>query len=337
MTKPRVDANALRGLSLLRTADEPLLGAIAGSLVEERRGADEDLYKEGDAGEKFYIIVKGKVEIATTDAHGEKLRLALYGDGDFFGETALLNDWRHTTTAQTLTPSVFLTLDRARFRALLDSSPELRANFDALVRQREESPAKQNESGEAGIDIASYNVGEEPELQRTFVDYDEIPRQYQLQTIQTVIRLHTRITDLYNNVYDQLREQLRLTIQGIKEREEVRNSQRPRARPALSPPRLRCAFGPAPARRLPTTWTICWRTSGRSPRSSLLIRGRSPLSGANALGAAFRLRPCRCSARRSSPGAAFRSSRRTSCRSTLGRVPHVPIATPRFRPDRASC
>jgi hypothetical protein len=218
--KATIEFGALRGLALLRSADEPLLDAISGLLVEERRGAGEDLYKEGDAGEKFYIIVRGKVEIATTDAHGEKLRLALYGDGDFFGETALLNDWRHTTTAQTLISSVFLTLERGRFRALLDSSPELRGKFEELVRQREEFGPKQNESGEAGIDIASYHEGEEPELQRTFVDYDELPRQYQLQTIQTVIRLHTRVTDLYNNVYDQLREQLRLTIQGMKEREE---------------------------------------------------------------------------------------------------------------------
>lgn len=219
--KAVLDFNALRGLSLLRGSGEPLLTAISGSLVEERRGTGEDLYTEGDAGEKFYIIVKGKVEIATTDAHGEKLRLALYGDGDFFGETALLNEWRHTTTARTLTPSVFLTLERTRFRALLDSSPELRANFEELVRQREQGGVKQNQSGEAGIEIASYNVGEEPELQRTFVDYEEVPRQYQLQTIQTVIRLHTRVTDLYNNNYDQLREQLRLTIQGMKEREEA--------------------------------------------------------------------------------------------------------------------
>lgn len=113
----RLDPAALRALSLLRTANESLLQAIAGLLVEERRDANEDLYKEGDAGEKFYIIVKGKVEIATTDAHGEKLRLALYGDGDFFGETALLSDWRHTTTAQTLIPSVFLTLERTRLQA----------------------------------------------------------------------------------------------------------------------------------------------------------------------------------------------------------------------------
>jgi hypothetical protein len=241
--KAALDVNALRGLSLLRSADEPLLDAISGLLVEERRATGEDLYKEGDSGEKFYIIVKGKVEIATTDAHGEKLRLALYGDGDFFGETALLNDWRHTTTAQTLTPSVFLTLDRARFRGLLDSSPELRANFEAIVRLRDESPAKQNESGEAGIEIASYNVGEEPELQRTFVDYEEIPRQYQLQTIQTVIRLHTRISDLYNNVYDQLREQLRLTIQGMKEREESE---------ILNDPEHGLLFAAAPSMRIRT-------------------------------------------------------------------------------------
>jgi hypothetical protein len=218
--KAVLEPGALRGLSLLRSGDENLLNAISASLVEERRGAGEDIYKEGDTGEKFYIIVRGKVEITTTDAHGEKLRLALYGDGDFFGETALLNDWRHTTTAQTLIPSVFLTLERSRFRALLEGSEELRTAFETLTRLREEGGLKHNESGEAGVDIASYHEGEEPELQRTFVDYEELPRQYQLQTIQTVIRLHTRITDLYNNVYDQLREQLRLTIQAIKEREE---------------------------------------------------------------------------------------------------------------------
>jgi len=218
--RPVVEPGALRSLSLLRNADDNLLEAIVGLLEEERHDAGVDLYKEGDAGEKFYIIVKGKVEIATTDAHGEKLRLALYGDGDFFGETALLNDWRHTTTAQTLIPSIFLTLKRTRFTALLDSSPDLRAKFEALVRLREQEGVKHNESGEAGIDIAYYHEGEEPELQRTFVDYEELPRQYQLRPIQTLLRLHTRITDLYNNVYDQLREQLRLTIQGMKEREE---------------------------------------------------------------------------------------------------------------------
>ena len=215
----QLDPTALRAVPLLRGADETLLEAIAGLLFDERHNANEKLYGEGDAGTKLYIIVKGKVEITTTDAHGEKLRLALYGDGDYFGETALLNDWRHTTSAQTLTPSVFLTLDRARFRALLDGSPELRTAFEQLLRQHQTEGVKHNEYGEAGIDIETYREGE-PELQRTFVDYDEAPREYQLSVMQTVIRLHTRVTDLYNNLYDQLREQLRLTIEGMKERQE---------------------------------------------------------------------------------------------------------------------
>jgi len=215
----RLEPGALRAIALLRGADEPLLEAIARALRSEQHAANEVLYAEGDAGGKLYVIVKGKVEITTTDAHGEKLRLALYGDGDFFGETALLSDWRHTTTARTLTPSVFLAVERSAFRALIDASSELRASFDELVRQRENGGLKYNEYGEAEIDIAAYHDGE-PELQRTFVDYDETPRQYPLNVLQTVIRLHTRVTDLYNNVYDQLREQLRLTIEGMKEREE---------------------------------------------------------------------------------------------------------------------
>lgn len=217
--RAHIDPKALRSISLLRNADDALLEAIAGLLFDERHNANEELYKEGDPGTKLYIIIKGKVEVSTTDAHGEKLRLALYGDGDYFGEQALVGDWRHTTSARTLTPSTFLTLDRARLKSLLDGSPELRAQFDELVRTHQEEGARHNEYGEAGIDITSYHEGM-PELQRTFVDYDESPRQYQLSVMQTVIRLHTRVTDLYNNNYDQLREQLRLTFEGMKERQE---------------------------------------------------------------------------------------------------------------------
>ena len=112
-----------------------------------------------------------------------------------------------------------MTLDRDRLREVLDGAPELRTSFDALVEQHRTSPIKHNEYGEAAIDITTYREGE-PELPRTFVDYDEAPRQHHLNVMQTVIRLHTRVTDLYNDVYDQLREQLRLTVEGMKEREE---------------------------------------------------------------------------------------------------------------------
>jgi Phage capsid-like protein len=76
-----------------------------------------------------------------------------------------------------------------------------------------------NEFGEAKVDLLAV-AGGEPKLPGTYVDYDENPREYHLSTIQTVLRTHTRVTDLYSNKIDQLREQIRLTVEAVKEREE---------------------------------------------------------------------------------------------------------------------
>ncbi len=76
-----------------------------------------------------------------------------------------------------------------------------------------------NEVGETPIELLTVVKGE-PKLPTTFVDYEEDPREYHLSTIQTVLHTHTRVTDLYSNKIDQLREQIRLTVEAVKEREE---------------------------------------------------------------------------------------------------------------------
>ncbi|WP_025885598.1 family 2B encapsulin nanocompartment shell protein [Asaia prunellae] len=76
-----------------------------------------------------------------------------------------------------------------------------------------------NTYGEAEIALLS-SVDGEPKLPTTFVDYDPDPREYYLHSVQTVLRTHTRVTDLYSNEFDQLREQVRVVIDVIKEREE---------------------------------------------------------------------------------------------------------------------
>ncbi|MEI9865040.1 MAG: P-loop NTPase [Limisphaerales bacterium] len=76
-----------------------------------------------------------------------------------------------------------------------------------------------NEFGEVKVDLLTVDRGE-PKLPMTFVDYEIDPREYHLSTIQTVLRTHTRVTDLYSNKIDQLREQIRLTVEAVKEREE---------------------------------------------------------------------------------------------------------------------
>ncbi len=60
----------------------------------------------------------------------------------------------------------------------------------------------------------------EIDLPTTFVDYEENPREYFLSSVTTVLDVHTRVSDLYSSPYDQIEEQLRLTIETIKERQE---------------------------------------------------------------------------------------------------------------------
>ena len=57
-------------------------------------------------------------------------------------------------------------------------------------------------------------------IPETYIDYEENPTEYSLNTLQTVVRVHTRVSDLYNAPYNQLEQQLRLSIESIKERQE---------------------------------------------------------------------------------------------------------------------
>jgi Phage capsid-like protein len=61
---------------------------------------------------------------------------------------------------------------------------------------------------------------DERELPATFVDYEEWGREYVLNAVNTVVDVHTRVSDLYSSPHNQIREQLRLTIEVVKERQE---------------------------------------------------------------------------------------------------------------------
>ena len=61
---------------------------------------------------------------------------------------------------------------------------------------------------------------EKASLPASFANYEEKPREYTLNAISSVLHVSTKISDLYSNPFDQIREQLRLTIESVKERQE---------------------------------------------------------------------------------------------------------------------
>ncbi|MEG3046030.1 MAG: hypothetical protein RR849_15960, partial [Comamonas sp.] len=70
------------------------------------------------------------------------------------------------------------------------------------------------------IRVACTAKTHENQLPRTFVEYDAQPREFFLNAVSTVLDVHTRVSDLYSSPHDQIKEQLRLTIETIKENQE---------------------------------------------------------------------------------------------------------------------
>ena len=84
------------------------------------------LFSEGQAGDRFYVIVEGQVAIGKALDSGQELLLAMRGPGEFFGEMSLLDpDGLRTATVRTRTPVRLLSLSRADFDRLLQERPTL--------------------------------------------------------------------------------------------------------------------------------------------------------------------------------------------------------------------
>jgi len=77
-----------------------------------------------------------------------------------------------------------------------------------------------NKVDESKVIESTCDHADESTLVSTFVDYQDEPREYRLSSINAVLNVHTRVSDLLSNPYDQVREQLRLIIESVKEKQE---------------------------------------------------------------------------------------------------------------------
>ncbi|MCX5277342.1 family 2B encapsulin nanocompartment shell protein [Streptomyces virginiae] len=214
----RVIPRELGELALLRGFDDDdVLTAIAGRCVQRDFRAGEVIVERGTPADQIHLIAHGRISQTSVGKYGDDVAVAVLADGDRFGENALLDadaTWDYTATAET--PGILLTLSRGDFASVLAAAPQLQDHinrFSALPQQR------QNRHGEAEIAMSAGHTGE-ADLPGAFVDYELKPREYELSIAQTVLRIHTRVADLYNGPHNQTEEQLRLTIEALRERQE---------------------------------------------------------------------------------------------------------------------
>ncbi|MET8654050.1 family 2B encapsulin nanocompartment shell protein [Nocardia aurea] len=195
--------------------DVDTLSAVADRFEQHDLPPGTVVTEFGNPMNQLILIVHGKIATIGTDEYGEHTRHRVLAAGDYYGDATLTDPdtiWPHTL--KTLTKTTLLTLSRSALDGLLDRHPAL---AEHLAHHREKPP--QNTKGEADIEITSGHSGE-PVLQPTYVDYDTNPREYELSLAQSVLRIHTRVADLFNDPMNQTQQQLRLTIEALYERRE---------------------------------------------------------------------------------------------------------------------
>ncbi|MGH3282474.1 MAG: family 2B encapsulin nanocompartment shell protein [Trebonia sp.] len=197
--------------------DEAVLAGLAGRFEQRQFAPGEVIAEFGHQADRVYVIAHGRVNKIGAGKYGNETMTGVLADGQYFGEQTLLQpDAIWEFTARAATACTVVSLPKQAFEEVAGQSATLTAHLDA-VRDRRSRP--QDQHGEAEVTVAAGHSGE-PDLPGTFVDYETSPREYELSVAQTVLRVHTRVADLYNKPMDQIEQQLRLTIEALRERQE---------------------------------------------------------------------------------------------------------------------
>jgi len=214
----RVVPAELSELPLLRGfADADALGALAERFEQREFAPGQLIVEAGRPADQVFLIAHGKVEQLGEGPYGDEAVTGLLADGDTFGGQVLADpDGGWEFTARAATATTVLALPHSAYQAVAERHPELSAHV-ASVGSDEHGPV--NPFGEAAINLSAGHIGE-PDLPGTFVDYDLAPREYELSVAQTVLKVHSRVTDLYNQPMNQTQQQLRLTVEALRERQE---------------------------------------------------------------------------------------------------------------------
>ena len=214
----RIIPETLRALPILAEfPDTAVLEELAALFSVRHVERSQVIVTQGEPVTEAFIIAHGRLGRYATGMYGGTSALGVLADGDQLGDEAVGKDsplW--SQTVRTETDAVLMAVSWAAFGGLLAARPALAAHLERFVAA---SRLKTDKGGEAAIDIAAGHSGE-PSIPGTFVDYDASPREYELSLTQTVLQIHSRVQDLFNDPYNQTEQQIRLTIEAIREREE---------------------------------------------------------------------------------------------------------------------
>jgi MFS family permease len=128
---PEARLALLRSLPLFAPLSAPVIERLASLLVPVEVDAGSAIVRQGDPGDRFYIVTEGEVEVSK-----DGRPVASLEKGDFFGEIALLRDVPRTATVTARTNVQLYALERDDFLEAVTGHPLSKEAADTVTRAR---------------------------------------------------------------------------------------------------------------------------------------------------------------------------------------------------------
>lgn len=122
--------DVLKDVPLFRELDADERSVLANQAEETRWGAHSRIFSRGDAGDSFYVVTHGQVELSVETTTGERCVLGTAGPGEFFGELSLLDCGPRSADAIAVEDSQAVEIDRSDLTELFRVHPS--AALDVL-------------------------------------------------------------------------------------------------------------------------------------------------------------------------------------------------------------
>lgn len=225
--------------SLSKIENEEILNRIAEAAELQEFEKNTPILEQGSEPNAIYIIYNGKVSFIEPGIFEANNETGSMGPAQYFGgfglhyddetlddnevlpEMPFMHRWMYSAIAKTKVTVFKLAYSRVRdiITEFLTGRETLR-KYLLSRREVERLGNKSNRKGERAVQLFSGLHDDEPSIPSTFVAYDPSPREYELSTAQTILKIHTKVADLYNSPYNQTEEQVRLTVEELRETQE---------------------------------------------------------------------------------------------------------------------
>jgi CRP-like cAMP-binding protein len=138
MSEP-VDTAFLRASDLFEHQSEEVVRAVLGQGRIEAFGAGQVVFRQGEAGDRLYIVKSGVLEVLASRDGSESVPVAYLGEGEVLGELALLTGSPRSATARAPERAEVLTLEKSVFFDLMATLPRFSQDLCAVLARRLEA------------------------------------------------------------------------------------------------------------------------------------------------------------------------------------------------------